>query len=42
MATGIVNAGGAVWQFTPVPLAQGLIGWVGWMAGLVARRSSWR
>jgi len=34
MATGIVSAGGSVGQFTLVPLAQGLIGWVGWMAAL--------
>ncbi|HSD52909.1 MAG TPA: MFS transporter, partial [Burkholderiales bacterium] len=34
MATGIVSAGGSVGQFTLVPLAQGLIGWVGWMATL--------
>lgn len=34
MASGIVSAGGSVGQFTLVPLAQGLIGWVGWMAAL--------
>jgi predicted MFS family arabinose efflux permease len=34
MATGIVSAGGSVGQFTLVPIAQGLIGWVGWMAAL--------
>jgi len=34
MATGIVSAAGSVGQFTLVPLAQGLIGWVGWMAAL--------
>ncbi len=34
MATGIVSAGGSFGQFTLVPLAQGLIGWVGWMAAL--------
>jgi predicted MFS family arabinose efflux permease len=34
MATGIVSAGGSVGQFTMVPLAQGLIGWVGWMGAL--------
>ena len=34
MATGIVNAGGSFGQFTLVPIAQGLIGWVGWMAAL--------
>ena len=34
MATGIVSAGGSVGQFTLVPLAQGLIGWVGWMGAL--------
>jgi len=34
MAIGIVSAGGSVGQFTLVPLAQGLIGWVGWMAAL--------
>lgn len=34
MASGIVSAGGSVGQFTLVLLAQGLIGWVGWMAAL--------
>jgi predicted MFS family arabinose efflux permease len=34
MATGIVSAGTSVGQFTLVPLAQGLIGWVGWVAAL--------
>src|SRR5262245_45218201 len=34
MASGIVNAGGSFGQFAVVPLAQGLIGWVGWMATL--------
>ncbi len=34
MASGIVNAGGSFGQFALVPLAQGLIGWVGWMAAL--------
>jgi predicted MFS family arabinose efflux permease len=34
MATGIVSAGTSIGQFTLVPLAQGLIGWVGWMAAL--------
>jgi predicted MFS family arabinose efflux permease len=34
MASGIVNAGGSFGQFALVPIAQGLIGWVGWMAAL--------
>jgi predicted MFS family arabinose efflux permease len=34
VATGIVSAGGSFGQFTLVPIAQGLIGWVGWMAAL--------
>jgi predicted MFS family arabinose efflux permease len=34
MASGIVNAGGSFGQFTLVPIAQGLLGWVGWMAAL--------
>jgi predicted MFS family arabinose efflux permease len=34
MASGIVSAGTSVGQFTLVPLAQALIGWVGWMAAL--------
>jgi predicted MFS family arabinose efflux permease len=34
MASGIVNAGGSVGQFTIVPLAQGLISWGGWMPAL--------
>ena len=34
MATGLVSAGTSMGQFTLVPLAQGLIGWVGWIAAL--------
>ncbi len=34
MATGIVNAGGSLGQFTIVPLAQALINWGGWMPAL--------
>jgi MFS family permease len=34
MASGIVNAGGSLGQFTIVPLAQGLITWGGWMPAL--------
>jgi len=34
MATGIVNAGGSLGQFTIIPLAQGLISWGGWMPAL--------
>jgi predicted MFS family arabinose efflux permease len=34
MASGIVNAGGSLGQFTLVPLAQALINWGGWMPAL--------
>lgn len=34
MASAMVNAGGAVGQFTIVPLAQGLLAWGGWMPAL--------
>jgi len=34
MAIGVVSSGSSVGQFTLAPLAQGLIGWVGWMAAL--------
>ena len=34
MASGIVNAGGSVGQFTIVPLAQALMTWGGWMPAL--------
>jgi MFS family permease len=34
IASGIVNAGGSIGQFTLVPLAQGLITWGGWMPAL--------
>jgi MFS family permease len=34
MASGVVNAGGALGQFTIVPLAQGLMTWGGWMPAL--------
>jgi MFS family permease len=34
MATGIVSAGTSVGQLTLAPLAQALIGWVGWIAAL--------
>ena len=33
-ATGIVNAGGSFGQFAIAPIAQGLIGGIGWMAAL--------
>jgi predicted MFS family arabinose efflux permease len=34
IASGIVNAGGSIGQFTLVPLAQALINWGGWMPAL--------